>query len=154
MAREGRDIGPTEPVALQNVVEKAWEVVADGLDGAELQFANGGTQLPSVRADDDRLSQLLENLLRNAVEHSGEDITVTVGALSDGFYVEDNGPGIPADERDAVFDPGYSTAEEGTGFGLSIVKQVAEAHGWDVRVTDGSANGARFEFSGVEFTAG
>lgn len=151
LAREGDDIGSTEPVALEDVVEGAWEVVTDGLEDAELQVASGADRLPSVRADDDRLRQLLENLLRNAIEHGGEDISVTVGTVPDGFYVEDDGPGIPVEERDAVFDPGYSTAEEGTGFGLSIVEQVAEAHGWDVRVTDGTGGGARFEFTGVEF---
>jgi len=79
-------------------------------------------------------------------------VAVTVGALPDGFYIEDDGPGIPADERDDVFDAGYSTTEEGTGFGLSIVQQIADAHGWDIRVTDGSDGGARFEITGVEFT--
>ncbi len=76
--------------------------------------------------------------MRNAVEHGGEDVTVTVGELDDGFYVEDDGPGIPENARDNVFDVGYSTTEDGTGFGLSIVKQVADAHGWTIRVTDGS----------------
>jgi signal transduction histidine kinase len=49
-----------------------------------------------------------------------------------------------------VFDAGYSTAVEGTGFGLSIVKQVADAHGWAVRVGSGSDGGARFEFTDVD----
>ena len=76
---------------------------------------------------------------------------MTVGELEDGFYVEDNGPGIPEDERDDVFEPGYSTSDEGTGFGLSIVNQVADAHGWDVHVIDGSEGGTRFEIISVEF---
>jgi signal transduction histidine kinase len=45
-----------------------------------------------------------------------------------------------------VFEPGYTTAEAGTGFGLSIVKQVADSHGWSLCVTDGTDGGARFEF--------
>ena len=90
--------------------------------------------------------------MRNAVEHGGEDMTITVGELYDGFLVEDAGSGIPEDERDDVFDAGYSTSEDGTGFGLSIVKQVAEAHEWDIRVTEGSDGGARFEITGVGFT--
>jgi signal transduction histidine kinase len=52
-----------------------------------------------------------------------------------------------------VFEAGYSTTEDGTGFGLNIVKQVADTHGWNVRVTDGSDGGARFEITGVEFAA-
>ena len=73
---------------------------------------------------------------------------VEIGTRDDrpGFYVADDGPGIPADSRDAVFEPGYTTAAEGTGFGLSIVAQVAEAHGWDVAITESADGGARFEF--------
>jgi len=103
-----------------------------------------------IRADESRLRQLFENLVRNAVEHGGDDVSVTVGELADGFYVEDNGAGIPEPERGDVFSAGYSTAVEGTGFGLSIVKQVADAHGWTVRVVSGADGGARFEFTDVD----
>lgn len=47
----------------------------------------------------------------------------------------------------------YLTSEEGTGFGPAIVKQVADAHGWTIRVTDSSEGGPRFEITGVEFAA-
>lgn len=100
--------------------------------------------------DRSRLQQLLENLIRNSIEHAGEEVTVTVGALEDGFYVEDDGPGIPADERDEEFAAGHSTSEGGTGFGLRIVQQVVEAHDWSIQLTEGSDGGARFEITGVE----
>jgi hypothetical protein len=61
-------------------------------------------------------------------------VTVTVGTLGDGFYVADDGPGIPEDERERVFEAGYSTTESGSGFGLAIVERVADAHGWSVHV--------------------
>jgi signal transduction histidine kinase len=77
-------------------------------------------------------------------------VTVTVGDLENGFYIEDDGPGIPKAEREAVFDPGHSTSEEGTGFGLAIVREIANAHGWSVRVTGGAAGGARFELTGPD----
>ena len=77
-------------------------------------------------------------------------MAITVGDLEDGFYVADDGPGIPADERTDVFDRGYSTAEEGTGFGLAIVREIVDAHGWSVRATESEAGGARFEITGVE----
>jgi PAS domain S-box-containing protein len=80
----------------------------------------------------------------------GATVTVTVGGLDDGFFVEDDGPGIPPADRDRVFDGGYSTSRDGTGFGLRIVKDVADAHGWTVGVTEGRDGGARFEFEGVE----
>lgn len=75
---------------------------------------------------------------------------MTVGDLNDGFYVADDGTGIPEAERGNVLDTGYSTATEGTGFGLTIVKQIAEAHGWTVRLTESDAGGARFEFTDVQ----
>ena len=79
-------------------------------------------------------------------------LRVFVGRLPDGFYVADDGAGIDPSERDAVFDPGHSTDREGTGFGLSIVERIAEAHGWEVSVTESRAGGARFEFTGVDLT--
>jgi PAS domain S-box-containing protein len=87
----------------------------------------------------------------DADEHDPDGVTVTVGDLDDGFYVEDDGPGIPPGERDRVFESGYSTAATGTGFGLAIVERIVEAHGWRIDVTEGSEGGARFEIRGVEF---
>ena len=49
-----------------------------------------------------------------------------------------------------VFDPGYTTNDDGTGFGLAIVDQIATAHGWEIRATDADGGGARFEITGVE----
>ena len=146
LAREGRDVGELEPVDLAAAAEDAWAMVADG--GADLGVEDG---LTPVLADRDRLHQLLENLFRNAVQHAGEDVRITVGGHEDGFYVEDDGEGIPPDERDRVFQAGFTTGESGTGFGLAIVRQIAEGHGWAVRATEGSAGGARFEFSDVAF---
>jgi signal transduction histidine kinase len=67
--------------------------------------------------------------------------------IVDGFYVEDDGPGIPATERDRVFETGFTTNRTGggTGFGLAIVAKVVDAHGWEIRVTEGDSGGARFE---------
>nr|WP_283102390.1 GAF domain-containing protein [Haloplanus sp. XH21] len=83
-----------------------------------------------------------------------EGVAVTVGRCDDGFYVADDGPGIPEAERERVLETGYSTTDEGTGLGLSIVRSIAEAHGWTVSVTEREADGARFEFRGVESTNG
>lgn len=98
--------------------------------------------------DPSRLGQLLENLIRNAVEHGGESVTVTVGALTDGFFVAADGSGITEERREQIFG-GYSTAHDGAGFGLSIAESVAYAHGWDVRVTESESGGTRFEITGV-----
>ena len=83
-------------------------------------------------------------------------LTVTVGAVTGpdgdvrGFFVEDDGTGIAPDEREQVFEAGYSTGDGGTGFGLRIVRDIVRAHGWDIECTDGDAGGARFEITGVD----
>ncbi len=151
LAREGRDLGSTEFVELRSVLESSWTMAADGRRESELVVADdGGDGHWAVRADYERLCQLFENLFRNALDHGNDAVTVTVGELETGFFVEDDGPGIPADERERVFESGYTTSREGTGFGLSIVEQVVDAHGWDVRLTEGVDGGARFEITGVE----
>ncbi|PSQ17822.1 hypothetical protein BRD02_02410 [Halobacteriales archaeon QS_8_69_73] len=83
---------------------------------------------------------------------SPDGLTVTVGGLDDaeGFYVEDDGTGVPPSARGDVFEPGHSTDRDNTGFGLSIVEGVAESHGWTVELTEGTEGGARFEFRGVD----
>jgi signal transduction histidine kinase/PAS domain-containing protein len=145
LARQGEAVSETELVDLATLADGCWENVAT----ADATLVTDIDR--RIRADRSRLQQLLENLMLNAIDHGGEDVTVTVGALADGFSVEDDGPGIPADDRAQVFEMGYSTAEDGTGFGLSIVEEVADAHGWDVHVTDGATGGARFEITGVSF---
>jgi len=78
-------------------------------------------------------------------------VTVTVGTTETGFYVEDDGPGIPDDEKVRVFDQGFTTDTDGTGFGLYIVQALAEAHGWSVSVADAEREtGARFEIDTSE----
>lgn len=76
-------------------------------------------------------------------------MTVTAGAVGGGFYLDDDGAGIPGTGREAVFESGYSTTADGTGFGRVIVADMIEAHGWEVRVVDGDAGGARFGLTGI-----
>ncbi|MFC7135631.1 sensor histidine kinase [Halobaculum litoreum] len=146
LARTGRSVGETEPVALASTVTSVWRTI-DG--GGTVSVADG---VGTVEADASRLQELFENLFRNAVEHAGDGVAVTVGRLDDparsGFYVADDGPGVPPTDRDRVFERGHTTAEDGTGFGLAIVAEIADAHGWDVRATDAAprnGGGARFE---------
>ena len=150
LARQGRAVDDLEWVDVGPLAEECWRLVGAADAGAGLEVAEPFR----LRADPDRLRHALENLLGNAVAHAGEDVSIRVGPLGEtGFYVEDDGPGIPVEERDRVFEPGYSTTEDGTGFGLAIVRRVADAHGWDVSVSEGEDDGARFEFRGVELEA-
>lgn len=90
-------------------------------------------------------------MFTNAVEHGGTDVTVRVGPQSDRcFYVEDDGDGLPEDEATAVFDAGYSSQKDGTGFGLTIVQEIAHAHGWALDLMESESGGVRFEFSDVD----
>lgn len=144
LARGNGEDPALERLDLAGLVTDAWERVGSETGTLTLE------SVPAIRADQTRCRQLVENLLRNAVDHAGPRVTVTVGAHADGFFVADDGEGIPESERAAVFEPGYSTRQEGTGFGLRIVDQVATAHGWTVTVTEAETGGARFEISGVE----
>jgi PAS domain S-box-containing protein len=151
LTRAGRDIGSMDALRLQDTIDSAWNMIADQTKDAELHYTDDTLSTVVVEADDDRLSQLLENLFKNAIEHCGNGVTVTVGAIDDGFYIEDGGPGIPEDRREDVFTAGYSTKEDGTGFGLNIVKRIVKAHGWEIHVAESSEGGTRFEITSVEF---
>ncbi|MFA9517122.1 ATP-binding protein [Halopenitus sp. H-Gu1] len=150
LARQGQPIDETEPVRLSSICEAAWSMI----DAGEATLSVDGDVV--LLADPERLQQLFENLLRNSIEHAGPEVNITVGPLDDspsgpvGFYFEDDGPGIPEADRSTVFEYGYSTAREGTGLGLAIVSEIAEAHDWDVVVTDADTGGARFEITGGE----
>jgi PAS domain S-box-containing protein len=161
LARAGDDATEPEPLALAEVAERCWQGVETGSVTLRIETDR------VVVADRGLLERLLENLIRNSVEHgstrnrthSGDGVeaggvTVTLGDVEDGFYVADDGPGIPAGERERVFESGYSTSDDGTGFGLKIVADAARNQGWDLAVTEGTDGGARFEVTEVEFVDG
>ena len=140
LARSGQTVDALEPVTIQTVAESAWWNVRT--DTATLSVDSDRTLV----ADRSRLLQIFENLFRNAIEHGGANVAIRVGSLPNGFYVEDDGSGIPEEHRDTVFDAGHTTSADGTGFGLAIVRQIANAHGWSVTATGAVTGGARFEF--------
>jgi len=146
LARQGQPIAEREHVTLSAVAEDAWAVVES--DTATLTIDSDGTFI----ADATRLQQLLENLFRNAIEHGGTDVEISVGTINDGsgFFIADNGAGIPVQDRKKVLESGYSTASEGTGLGLSIVSEIVAAHDWQIDVTSSETGGARFEIAGVQ----
>ncbi|KOX95038.1 histidine kinase [Haloarcula rubripromontorii] len=140
LTRQGNRVEDPSPVDLSAIARACWTHVSS----CDTELVVEVDSLV-VSGDDARLKHLFENLFRNAVTH-GQASTIRVGALDNGFYVADDGVGIPAEERDSIFENGYTTRDDGTGLGLTIVKEIASAHDWDVSVTESGTGGARFEF--------
>jgi PAS domain S-box-containing protein len=143
----GREVvGDSSPLTLADVTGDAWQEV-DPPD-ATLEVEADVV----MRADETYVRHMFRNLFENAIQHGGSAVTVRVGELPTGFYVADDGRGIPADERDTVFEAGYTTAaaEGGTGLGLAFVEELADVYGWDCDVTESAHGGARFEFRNVD----
>lgn len=145
LARQGQTVDEIDSVSLANVVKAARGSLDSDTVTVEIE-----SPLGTFVGHRSRVLTLVENLFRNAVEHGGADVLIRVETLADGFAVEDDGPGVPEADRDEVFDPGYTTKDGGTGFGLNIVEKIVDAHGWDIAVTDGTDGGARFEITGAE----
>ncbi|CAN5331622.1 HAMP domain-containing sensor histidine kinase [soil metagenome] len=114
-----------------------------------------GPGIPEVIGDDARLRQVLGNLVANAIQHTPDlaGITIRVGTDGDSAILEvvDEGPGIPQEDAQRVFERFYRTdssrdrASGGTGLGLSIVDSLVYAHGGTVRVSTAPGQGCRFE---------
>ena len=166
LARESTDVEQPIDCDLAELAASAWNVVDTG--SLELCIE---TEL-TVTGDPRRLQQVFENLFQNVAKHgrvqvedpalemtdqssTGSDhsppererqiaTTVHVGSYADGFFVEDDGPGIPSTQSSELFAYGMGTGD-GRGFGLAIVRTIIEAHGWEIEVTESSSGGARFE---------
>jgi signal transduction histidine kinase len=151
LVQQGRPAVSADPVDLASAAQSVWadldtgEASLRGLDGSRPDFG-------TVIADRERLRGLLGELYRNAIDHSEPGVTVEVGALPDGFYVEDDGPGIRESRRDDTFRIGMSDREGHAGFGLARVRHIAAAHHWRVAIADASTGGTRVEMTGVERT--
>lgn len=138
-------VSDPEPTSVASVAENAWTTT-------EVADAELSVTLPdewTLTCNPEFLQNIFENLFRNSVDHNTSAVHIEVGTLDTeghhGFYIEDDGTGIPDAEKSDIFTHGHTTSENGTGFGLSIVSDLIEAHGWTITVTDGSAGGARFE---------
>ncbi|MES3161469.1 MAG: PAS domain-containing protein [Halorubrum sp.] len=145
LARQGDGIDDPTEFSLAAIAHDAWDVA--GTPEGDLVVGADAT----IHGDPGRLRQAFENLFRNSAEHgwdddrrgAGDDAvddewtpTVVVSATDDGFVVADDGTGIDPEHRTAVFDFGFTTSDAGTGYGLDIVQEVVESHGWTIRVVD------------------
>jgi len=153
LARQGSGIDEPTEFTLDGVVRDAWGT-AGSPDATLLVAADA-----RVRGDRGRLRQAFENLFRNCIEHgtpddptARTDLTVVVAATEAGFLVADDGPGVDPDHHERVFEPGVTTREDGTGYGLDIVREIVESHGWEVTLRDDAVDigGLAIEDTGVD----
>ena len=143
---EGSAIEERTRLGLGTVARAAWEHVDTGDATLVVESTT------HLLADETRLMQIFENLLENAVEHGptgpnaqSSTLTVRVGATESGFYVADEGCGLPENAFGSVFDAGVTTTSDSTGFGLSIVESIIRGHGWAIEAGESADGGARFD---------
>ena len=138
------------PVDVGEAVQRVLSLLRIPLDRKaiqlELALAPG---LLSVQMEPDGMHQLLLNLLLNAVAAVSEGGRVVVAADMQGpmvaLRVHDDGPGVPEELMERIFDPFVTTRADGTGLGLAVCARVVSDHGGDIRVTRGPMGGACFE---------
>jgi PAS domain S-box-containing protein len=159
LARIDQSDNEFDQVEHTDTVKDAW----NHADVADCELESLVPETATLKADRNRLLHVFENLFRNAADHNSSPVTVRVGIINDGesdgddvqstgFFIEDDGAGIPDEQGDEVFERGHTTSAEGTGFGLSIVRDIVKQHGWDIHLTEGVDGGARFEVTGVNIS--
>jgi signal transduction histidine kinase len=137
-----------EKISLASIWRRAWENLEHKRTKAVLVEQSSGNKEPLVLVDTRRMEQVFRNLFENAFDACGEDIEVTIafehspGELL--IYIRDNGPGMPAEVKDSIFEAFFTTKPTGTGLGMAIVHRIIEAHAGTIRVTDHSP-GTEFE---------
>ena len=140
-----------EPVEIPKIVTHVCELLRAEASTRQIEIVTQIEHgLPPVTADPIRLTQALMNLVINAVQAVEKNGRVQVGATKSTagdalvLQVQDNGPGIPANKLEEVFDPYFTTKPEGIGLGLWIARQIAVAHGGTLRTENAPVGGAIF----------
>jgi len=140
-----------EPVKIPKIVAHVCDLLRAEASTRQIEITSQiENDLPSVTADPVRLTQALMNLVINAVQAVEKNGRVQVSATKSTtgdtlvLQVQDNGPGIPANKLEEVFDPYFTTKPEGIGLGLWIARQIAVAHGGTLRTENAPVGGAIF----------
>ncbi|MFW6017414.1 MAG: PAS domain S-box protein [Halapricum sp.] len=142
LARAGLPIRDPAVVDVDDVAHAARQSIDADLDLTLTE------DLPTIEADRDRLESLFVECFENVVVHTDAE-SASVEPAEGGFAVVDDGPGIPERARDRVFEAGYTTDSDRTGFGLAIVEWIADAHGWSVAAEPAAEGGTRIVVTDV-----
>jgi signal transduction histidine kinase len=145
-----------ESVVVEDLVQELRTLLQSDLDAAGLKLETIRlNQLTSIQADRDQLRQVIFNLLQNAIALAPQGSSITI-SMCDGqrgklrLEIADQGPGVPEEIVDSLFEPYVTRRPGGTGLGLSIVRRIAVAHGWDVGYRPGSQSGSVFWIDGIQ----
>lgn len=133
-----------EEISLKNGFNEAYRVT-----GVEPSYS---IEDMTLGAGETSFARLLTNLIINSVTHNEKPVHIEVGPLKNrnGFYYQDDGKGIPAEQREEVFNYGFTTSKTGSGLGLSIVKRIVEVNGWQIEVAESETGGARFNIFDID----
>src|ERR1043166_967089 len=138
-------------VLLGSVIGEVVRALNYDLEEKKIALQVKGDQL-SIEADEQLLRQALFNLILNAVQAADgageiEVVAEKRNASEAQLDVRDNGPGVPADRRDEIFKPYFTTQKTGTGLGLAVVQQIVLAHGWEIQCLQNQPKGAIFRIT-------
>ena len=144
-------------VALAAAGTEVVRTLSFDIDEKQLKVEVTGETL-AVEADEQLLRQVLFNLLINAVQAAepGGKIQLLVQRAPNQeavFEIRDDGPGVPRENRQAIFKPYFTTHQKGTGLGLAVVQQIVHAHGWDIHCLPNEPRGAVFRISHLKLAA-
>ncbi len=145
-------------VDLREVIDRALAICCANFNGKQVHITTAFDDgVKPVRGDSEKLAQAVVNLVNNAADAVGDGGTVSITVSSDRcedtqqertvFRITDDGPGIPEDDKDKVFQPFFTQKDDGTGLGLAIVHRIVTAHGGTINLEDGHERGATFKIT-------
>ncbi len=155
LSRIGRAMNTTSQIDMNRLVKDTLEQIAGSIGQSQVEIMVQ-PDLPTVRGDQKRIAEVMQNLIENAIKYMGDQTKprIEIGTRQDSgelvFFVSDNGKGIDPLYHENIFGlfNKLDTKSQGTGVGLALVKRVIELHGGKVWVeSEGTGNGSRFCFT-------
>lgn len=138
LAQTGQGIVTLLEVPIATAASDTWDSIETGSATLELETDR------IVRGDPRLIHRLFEAVFDNSIEHGDPDVSIHVGTHDTGFYIEDDGPGVSLEHRDALRS---SAGTDLAGTGFTVIRDVTTAHGWELAVEEATTGGLRLEFT-------